>query len=164
MRTPVEIDALLAAPKRILGAPQWNEMGPKAALSAALADEDGALIGGVSLRLNVLTHLPSPSGNAIFLLDRAPVQRLSFRPDHSHVNPARYPIPAELKRLKLPADASRIYRWDDDRLWPRPDKIGVGRSLRPEPATVEDAFALFLKICGIAGRVEPPPHRPKLEF
>lgn len=163
-RTSAEIDDLLAAPKRVLGAPRWDEAGAKAALSAALASEDGALIGGVSLRLNVLTHLSQPSGNAILVLDGAPLQRLSFRPDHPHINPARHPIPTELRRLKLPAGASRVYHWGDDRLWPRPDKVGVGRPLRPEPVTAEDAFALFLKICGIDGRLEPPPHRPRLEF
>ena len=164
-RTPDEIDRMLAAPKRLFRAPEWIEDDARATLTSPIVSPGGLVIGGLSLRLVALTHLPAPGrGSPVLVLDEAVVQRLSFRPDHAHINPARDPVPAELRRLKLSAGRSRFYRWPDNRQWPRPDKAVAGTYLDPEPSTIEDAFALFLDNCGIADRPPPPPHRPMLEF
>ena len=165
MRTATDIDALLIAPKSLFGTPEWVESGAVATLTATILDDGGTVIGGLSLRSSVPVHLPAPQrGSVVLVLDRQPLQRLSFRPDHVHVNPSRPPIVRALQRQRLLPDRSRIYRWRDDPLWPRPDKLAVASPLLPEPADLTAAFALFLEECGISGYLPTPPHRPKLEL
>jgi hypothetical protein len=165
MRSVAEIDALLDTEKSLFGAPEWVEDGAAAHLVGAVVNAAGVVLGGVSLRLSVLIHLPAPQrGSAVLVLDNHPLQRLSFRPDHAHVNPGRHPVTRGLRRQTLPAERSRIYRWKDNRVWPRPDSFGVGALLASEPQTIGDAFNLFLEECRIAAYLPPPPHRPKLEL
>ena len=163
-RSVEAIDALLATDKTIFGAPRWVERVTDATLTSALVGTDGAIIGGLSLELRVLTHLPAPRGFAVLVLDKLPLCRLSFRPDNAHSTPGREPVPPALRFLKLPAGPSRIYRWPDDRCWPRPGKQGVAAPLELEPNDVESAFAQFCRECRIGGALPPPPHRPRLEL
>lgn len=164
-RSLAEIDALLAADKTLFGAPRWIERGPRATLTAAVVDVQHGVVGGLVLHLSALVRLPAPQrGTAVLVLDGAPLQRLSFRPDHPHINPARHPIPPDLRRTKLPADRTRIYLWRHDRTWPRADRLGVAASVDPEPATLSTAFALFLSDCAIEAQLPTAPHSPTLEF
>lgn len=163
-RTVAEIDALLAAEKSLFGQPEWVEEGPIAKLASAVVDAGGAVIGGLSLRLSAQIETAVQRGNAALVLDGQPLQRLSFRPDHVHVNGARHPIPAPLRLMRLPADRSRIYRWTDNRVWPRADNMGAGVVIDPEPASVGAAIELFLEKCTISAYLPQPPHRPKLEL
>jgi hypothetical protein len=164
MRSLTEIDGLLAADKSLYGNPDWIEDGSVAKLASPLVDLHGDIIGGLTLKLSAPIETMLQRGTAVLILDRHPIQRLSFMPDHSHGNKGKYPVPPELRLRVAPADRSRIYRWVDNRAWPTEDNMGAARLLETEPATLRDAFNLFLETCVISAYLPDPPHRPKLEF
>lgn len=164
MRSLVEIDALLAADKSLFGNPEWVEDGAVAKLASSVVDASGVVIGGLFLRLAVPVEMSIQRGTAALVLDGLPLQRLSFRPDHLHVNKGLHPVPAPLRFLRLPADRSRIYRWADNRMWPMQDNMRAGHVIEPEPGTLAEAIKLFLEACAISAYLPDPPHRPKLEF
>lgn len=163
-RSAAEIDDLLAADKSLFGNSEWVEDGTVAKLSSAVVDSQGNPIGGLTLRMQVPIEASLQRGTATLVLDGHPIQRISFRPDHSHVNKGRHPIPKELRLIALPPDRTRLHRWADNRVWPMQDNMGAGRVLDVEPPTVMDAFKLFLETCGISTHLPEPPHRPKMEF
>lgn len=163
-RSPAEIDVLLHAEKGLFGQPEWIEDGAIAKLVSPVVDALGVVIGGMSLRLNVPVETVLQRGNAVLVLDGQPVQRLSFRPDHAHVNGVVHPIPQSLRLRRLPPDRTRLYRWADNRAWPVHGNLRAGQVVEPEPATLMSAFQLFLEACGITAYLPEPPHRPRLEF
>jgi uncharacterized protein YheU (UPF0270 family) len=163
-RSLAEIDAMLAAGKSLFPGAEWVEDGALAKLVSAIVDESGTVIGGLSFRLNVQVESAIQRGNAVLVLDSQPIQRLSFRPDHPHVNGAKYPIPKQLRLLSLPPDRTRLYRWSDNREWPVQANLRAGQVVEHEPASMLDAVELFLEACGITAYLPAPPHRPKLEF
>lgn len=163
-RSVEEIDALLAADKALFGSPEWAEEGPVAKLTSAVVNASGVVIGGLSFRASALIETTVQRGSTVLLLDNSPIQRLSFRPDHRHVNPAAHPVPLDLRLRTLPRDRTRIYHWRHNRIWPIRDNIGAAEVVEPDPETFMDAATLFLEACGISTYLPPPPHRPKLEL
>lgn len=163
-RSLTEIDDLIAADKSLFGLPEWIEDGPIARITSAVVDPAGAVIGGLSLRLNVPVTTNIQRGNAVLTLDGHPIQRLSFRPDHVHVNGPGHPIPPSLRLLRLPPDRTRIYRWPSNRAWPPQANLRAGEIVDPEPESLQDALQLFLEACGISAYLPDPPHRPTLEL
>lgn len=159
-----EIDAIIAADKSLFGRPDWIEEGSIAKLTSTVVNNAGVVIGGLSFRSSVPLETSIQRGSAILLLDNCPIQRFSFRPDHSHVNKARHPIPAPLRLKTLPADRTRIYLWANNRVWPMRDNIGAAEFLDPEPPSFMVAMQRFLEACGISAYLPEPPHRPKLEL
>ena len=164
MRTVAEIDALIAADKALFGEPAWSGDGAVAKLVSPVIDHAGLIIGGLVLYMAAMTETAEQRGNAALVLDDRPVQRLSFRPGHAHVNPPRHPTPPALRLLTLPPGRSRMHGWRDNRVWPRLDNVATAALMEPEPPTISAAFALFLETCGISAYIPPPPSRPRLEL
>ena len=163
-RSLAEIEALLAADKGLFGTLEWREEGSVASISAAVVDALGNPIGGLELRASAPTQTSVQRGSIVLLLDGAPLQRLSHRPDHAHRNKGAHPIPPNLRFKTLSPDQTRIYGWSDNRVWPRQDNIGAGRIVDPQPSNFMEAIELFLEACGIAAYIPEPPHRPELEL
>ena len=163
-RSLAEIDALLAADKGLFGAIEWSEEGSVASISTAVVDVLGDPIGGLELRASAPTQTSVQRGSIILILDGVPLQRLSHRPTHAHRNKGAHPIPPDLRFKTLPPDRTRIYGWSDNRVWPRQDNIGAGRTVDPQPSTFIHAMELFLEACGISAYIPEPPHRPELEL
>lgn len=163
-RSRSEIDDLLAADKSLFGSVEWIEEGAYAKIVSPVVGANGVVIGGLILHLNAQVETTVQLGNASLVLEGRPIQRLSFRPGHKHVNKGRYPVPVELRLKTLPAGRSRIYRWSDNREWPMSENMLAGRLIDAEPGTLMEAYKLFLEACGISAYLPDPPHRPKLEF
>lgn len=159
-----EIDALLAASKSLAGSPRWEQDGAIANLTAAV-ESHGALVGGLRLSASTPMRVSPQRGDAALILEGRPLSRLAFNPKHQHANPGRHPIPAELRRLTLPAGLSKLYRWSDNRWWPREgDDRLAAQALTPTPATFHDALTFFLKDNGISGDLPEPPWLPELSL
>lgn len=133
-------------------------------MKTSIVDAAGGVIGDLFLHLHALTETRIQTGSASLVLEGRPIQRLSFRPTHPHTNKGRHPVPRNLRLLVLPPDRSRIYRWSDNREWPMHENMLAAEILDSEPATLMDAYKLFLEECGISAHLPHPPHRPKLEF
>lgn len=164
-RAADDIDALLAAPKTVVGRPRWelDGRGTVATLTTTLA-EDGIVIGSVFLRLSATVHIALQRGSAALVCNNRPVQRMNVKPEHPHLNPLRRPVPRSLRGLRLPEGRSRIYRWAANRIWPRPtgDNLAAGEVIEPEPGDILAALTFFLEECGIIGELPPPPWEPRL--
>lgn len=163
-RTADEIDELLEMPKFLWGSPEWAEDGNNAKLVSSVVDPNGSVIGGLTFEANANIETSLLRGSTILMLDRLPLQRLSYKPGHSHSNGNSFYMPADLRLRKLPPDQTRIHLWADNRRWPTLDNLNCARLLDPEPPTYLDALQLFLEGCGIEAHLPPPPHRPRLEF
>jgi hypothetical protein len=163
-RSLADIDTLLSAEKSLFGAAEWVEDGAVAKLASPVVDALGVVMGGLSLRLNAPLETAVQRGNAALVLDGQPIQRLSFRPGHPHVNGAAFPIPQPLRLRRLPPNRTRLYRWTDNRAWPVQTNLKAGHVVEPEPATLMAAFELFPEACGITAYLPEPPHRPRLEL
>lgn len=163
-RTPADIDAFLTAPKWLFGPLDWLDKGSTAKLSAALTDNQGAVIGGASLSLSANVETSVQRGDAVLMLDGLVVQRMGVRPAKFHVNPAAHPIPPELRGVRCEPEHTRLYAWPDNRYWPRDQRKLAARQLIQEPNSLDAAFSQFLKECGIEAMLPEAPWRPKLEF
>lgn len=162
-RTLAEIDALFFAPKALPEPVTWAEDGGKATLTASLL-QDGIVIGALSLRLSTPLLNSPQRGDAVLVLDDRPVQRMAFNPKNPHTNPAFHPVPLALRRLTLPPGRTRLYRWADNRQWPRQEgeNILAAMALDPEPSGFDEALSLFLRSCAIEGVLPAAPWRPTL--
>jgi hypothetical protein len=154
----------LRADKSLFGTPEWAEEGSVAKLTSAVVNATGVVIGGLSFRAAALIETTIQRGSATLVLDNLPIQRVLFQPDHPHVNKGAHPIPLRLRLRRLPPERTRIYRWEDNRVWPMRDNMGAATVVEPEPDTYMDAMKLFLEACGITAYLPPPPHRPQLEL
>lgn len=161
---PAEIDALLARPKQLVGAPTWiaDDRGSVTKLAAPAAES--GIVGGLTLFASAPLHATPQRGSVVLVLEGRPIQRLSFQPDHVHVNPFAKSVPQPLRGLKLAAGQSRIHPWRLNRTWPRApnDNVSVGEILDPQPETFGDALTIFLHACGIESQLPPPPWEPRL--
>lgn len=159
MTTADDIDAMLAERKGLEGRSTWvrDDRGSVAHLKATVAGGSG--VESVAFVATALVHEPVQTGSCVLVVQGRPLQRLSFRPTHAHVNPPGPKVPPTLRGLRLPAGHSRIYRWENNRSWPRlrSDNVTVGQPLLPDVGTLELALAIFLHICNIEGEIPSPP-------
>lgn len=162
--TLTEIDALLAEEKSLFGNVEWVEDGANAKLRSSIVNSAGVVIGALTFVASVNINTAIQRGTCALILENRPLQRISYLPSAPHKNTGAHPIPLELRFRTLPADQTRHYLWEDNRIWPRTDNIGAGRLVSPQPRTFMDAMQLFLEACGITAYVTDPPHRPTLEF
>ena len=164
MTTEADIDAMLAARKTLAGRPVWreDERGTVAHMVVPIAKEE--VIGGLTFRASALLFESAESGSCVIVLDDRPIQRLSFRPTHAHVNPFGAAVSVGLRGLRCPAGVSRIHHWAENRRWPRPlsDNVAVASPLHVEFDSFALTLALFLHICNIDGELPPPPWEPRL--
>ena len=162
MTTVSEIDELLRAPKQLAGAPQWAEDGNNAVLNVPVL-RGGAIPGGLRISVSSPFRLQEQRGDAVLIFERCPIYRLAFNPKGAHANPGKHPVPAELRFETLPQGRSRLYRWEDNRFWPRdPSTILAGRVLDSEPTSLKAAIDMLLSQCHILGSIPEPPWRPEL--
>ncbi|GIX16700.1 MAG: hypothetical protein KatS3mg119_0886 [Rhodothalassiaceae bacterium] len=164
--TVADIEAFLAGRKAIFGHPAWeaDESRARVLLRASLKLEDGRIPGNAFVQLVATLHTTPQRGSMALVCDGRPVHRMSYRPDHPHANPFHKKVSRALRGLTLPAGLTRIHRWRENRVWPRPpdDNLPVAEPVRPEPESYADAMQIFFRECGIEGCVEPPPWEPRL--
>jgi len=158
------IDVLLGTYKTLAGRPAWvlDERGTVAKLAVPVLQN--GVVAGLTLQAHATVQTNPQRGGCVLILEGRPIQRLSFRPDHLHVNPLVKTIPRSLRGLRLPANASRFHAWTLNREWPRRalDKVAVAEPVEPEPDSFLDALTIFLHHCGIEGALPPPPWEPRL--
>ncbi len=161
---PFAIDALLAEKKALAGAPRWigDERGAVASLAAPVAKR--GVVGALSFRATALVYEPIQSGSCVLVFDGRPIQRLSFRPTHAHVNPFGPSVSTPLRGLHLPAGKSRVYLWAENRAWPRPkgDNVGVAQPILLDMEGLDKVLAIFLQMCNVDGVLPPAPWEPRL--
>jgi len=159
-----DIDALLAAHKSLAGLATWvkDERGTVAKLAVPIA-VDG-VVGGLILQAHATLVTDPQSGGCVLIMDGRPVQRLSIRPDHAHLNPFLKTSPAAHRGVRLAAGLSRLHPWRLNRAWPRPpgDNVPFAQMIEPEPETFAAALTIFLEACRIDGVLPPPPWEPRL--
>lgn len=164
MTTPADIDALLAAAKTLAGRPEWveDERGSVAKLAVPVALS--GIVGELVLRANATLHTVPQRGGGVLIFEGRPIQRLSFRPDHAHLNPFARTVPAPHRGRRLVPDVSRLHPWRLNRAWPRPftDNVAVAEGVEPEPVSLQAALTIFLRLCAIKGDLPPPPWEPRL--
>lgn len=164
MIDPATIDAVLAKKKALAGVPRWicDPRGSVANLAVPVASGD--IIGALTFRASTLVHEASQSGSCVLVFDGRPIQRLSFRPTHAHVNPFGARVSDHLRGLRLPAGQSRIHLWTDNRAWPRPkgDNVSVARPLQLNWENLDIVLAIFLYMCNVEGALPPAPWEPRL--
>lgn len=164
MRTVDDIDAMLVARKRLDARPVWarDERGSVAHLTVSIMGWGPTE--GLTFIATALVYEPIQAGSCVLILERRPVQRLSFRPTHAHVNPPDPRVSRELRGLRMPAGGSRLYPWSANRNWPRArsDNVSVGQPLLPDAGSLDMALAIFLDICNIDGEIPPAPWEPRL--
>ena len=164
MIDPATIDALLAARKALAGVPRWiiDPRGSVANLAVPVAS--GGIIGALTFRASTLVHEPTQSGSCVLVFDGRPIQRLSFRPTHAHVNSFGPSVSEHLRGLHLPAGQSRVHLWADNRAWPRPksDNVSVARPMQLEWEDLDIVLAIFLHMCNVDGALPPAPWEPRL--
>lgn len=157
-----DIDRLMAAPKAVVGAPQWEEDGSNARLVAPLSF-GGLVTGGLRLFVSATLLTTPQRGDVVLIYDNRPIARLAFRPKSAHANPGGHPIPTDLRFKSLPPDQSRLYRWEHNRRWPRgANDILAGSSLETEPPSLKAAIDIFLAYCHIEADIADAPWRPEL--
>jgi hypothetical protein len=159
-----DIDALLSASKTLAGSPVWmkDDRGTVSKLTIPVAE--AGVVGSLVLEASATLNSDPQHGSCVLVFEGRPIQRLSFRPDHAHVNPLNKSIPKGLRGLRLPPGASRMYPWTLNRTWPRPasDNVPVAEPIDPEPESFHSALTIFLRLCGIEGDLPPPPWEPRL--
>ena len=164
MMSVADIDSMLAVAKTLAGVPTWveDERGTVARIVVPVAT--GGVVAGLTFRAGAVLHARVQTGSCVLVCDGRPVQRLSFRPDHAHVNPFGKGVPKRLRGLRLPPGVSRLHAWSVNRDWPRSpaDNVAVAEPLNPEPASFEDALEFFLRLCNIDGEIPLPPWEPPL--
>ncbi len=165
MTTPAEeIDRLLAAEKALFAPTRWTEDTSTATLAAPILRE-GIIVGGLRIQASTPFRVTPQRGDIVLIFDQRPICRLALNPKHAHANPGGHPVPADLRFLTLAAGRSRIYRWQDNRTWPRgANDILAGRLLEREPASLAAAIDSFLAECHIIGAIPEPPWRPELNL
>lgn len=162
-----EIDRLLAAAKSIGGIPNWREdptSGGRALLVVPLL-LDGVAVGGLEIRGNATIRTQRQSASLVLIAAGDPIQRLSFRPKHEHVNSLRSDLSRDLRGSRLLADVTRFYPWELNRRWPRqrqPRERYDGHRVEPVVTDFDVAVMFFLERCNIIGSIPPPPYRPEL--
>ena len=158
MTTISDVDALLIDVKYFGNHDGWklDERGSVAHLSIPITSN--SINHDLTLSSTALVRDPVQAESCVLILERRPVQRLSFRPNHAHVNPFRAHIDRGLRGLRLPAGSSRLYPWRANRTWPRlkSDNVAVAEPVLPEPVSLA-ALAMFLRICNIEGEIPSPP-------
>ena len=164
MTTVADIDALLATPKALGGAPKWvrDDRGTVSKLGVPILE--AGVVGGLILQAHANLHTSPHRGGCVLVFEGRPVQRLTFKPDHAHTNPFTHAIPQPLRGRRLPPEVSRIHPWSLNRVWPRPatDNVQVAESLGVEPESFDTALTIFLDLCGIVGDLPPAPWEPRL--
>jgi hypothetical protein len=157
-----DIDELMAVSKAIIGAPHWEEDGAVTRLVAALS-VDGLVTGGLRIAMSATLLTTPQRGDTVLIFQNRPIARLAFRPKAAHVNPGGHPIPPDLRFKSLPPDQSRLYRWEDNRRWPRgANDVLAGRPLDSEPPSLKAAVDIFLAYCHIDADIADAPWRPEL--
>ena len=164
--TAADIDGFLAERKTIFGQPEWvtDERRARVFLRASLQLQDGRIPGSVFVELVATRHTDPQRGSMVLVCNGRPVQRMSYRPDHLHHNPFNKRVSRDLRGLTLPVGHTRIHRWRQNRVWPRPpgDNMRVAELVEPEPGSYADAMQIFFRECGIQGWLKPPPWEPRL--
>lgn len=162
MTMRAKIDTLMSAQKALVGNVHWVEEENVAKLAAAIA-VDGIVEGGLLLHASATLRTTPQRGDAVLVYEQRPIARIAHMPKHIHANPARHPIPSELRFARLAADSTRIFKWEDNRWWPREgDDPLAGRRLEPQLPNLKGAIDRFLELCNIAGDVPEAPWRPEL--
>ena len=164
MTTATDIDALMAEHKTLAGAARWtiDHRGSVADLAVPVATY--GIVGGLTFRATALVYEPVQSGSCVLVLEQRPLQRLSFRPTHAHLNPFGPGVSGHLRGLRLPAGKSRIYPWSENRTWPRPkgDNASVAHPMPVDLESLDSMLALFLQLCHIHGDLPCAPWEPRL--
>ena len=162
MSSAVDIDALLAAPKALGGAPTWVRDDTSAVVRLAAPVALSGVVGSLILHAHATLQTTPQRGSCVLVYEGQVVQRLSILPDHAHFNPFNTSTPTVLRGFILPAGASRSYPWPLNRAWPRAtgDNVSVAEPLLVE--TVAEGLTIFLALCGIEGDLPPPPWEPRL--
>lgn len=101
-------------------------------------------------------------GGLTLIYDGQPIQRINIFPDNPHANAFRQGVPSALRGARLPAGASRLYRWEWNRRWPREAGSEIGWAMEPPAPDFDAAVSYFLTACAIIGEVPSPPYTPRL--
>lgn len=166
MTTVADIDALLAAPKTILGAASWKEEATGNAIATMVAPLaiSGVTPGDLRLFASTPVHVSPQAGSAVLIYEGRPIQRMGFLPTHSHTNPFDKGVTANLRGLTLPAGMSRWHPWRANRRWPRSasDNVGAAILIEDALANFDAALAWFVQKCNVRGPLPPAPWKPRL--
>jgi hypothetical protein len=164
MSTPEDIDRLLAEPKVLAGRVVWvrDERAARAELAAPVL-VDG-VVGALVFKATATLNTDPQRGSCVLIFEGRPVQRLSHRSGHVHLNPPSKSVDRALRGARLPPDLTRVHLCSLNRVWPRPegDNLPVGQVLDPQPISLAESLANFLALSGIRGDLPAAPWEPTL--
>lgn len=166
METVENIDAILAAEKRIIGIGRWAASRPTTVRIKIPLEIGGEVRGGLALDCNASLHATPQQGALVLIYGGAPIERMSFNPPSPHANPMHKSLPHAVRGLTLQALAHRYYPWRLNRRWPRPpgDNLAVAEAVEFPLDSFDAVIHYFCRRTNIVGDLPPPPHEPRLDL
>jgi hypothetical protein len=161
--TPEDIDALLAAEKRLAGNPRWVASRETTVRIRVPLEVGGEIVGGLFVAGTASVENRPQDGSLVLLFHDQPIERFNVFPTGAHANPFKG-VARRLRGLTLAAGAHRYYPWSLNRRWPRPagDNMPVAEPVGETLENFVAALHYFLERTRIAGGLPAPPHEPRL--
>ena len=166
LTTPEDIDALLAAEKRLAGRPAWSKSRETTVRISVPLQIGVAIVGGLFLAGTASVHNAPQDGSLVLQYQGQVIERMNVFPTAPHANPLDKRLSPELRGLTLPAFRHRYHSWARNRRWPRPagDNLAVAESLDADLANFAEATQYFMQRVRIDDNLPPPRHEPRLKL